>query len=213
MGSRSDDPDAQPDEIPQRTVTVSSFWIDQTEVTNARYQACVDAGECAPIVTPRADMDSRPDLPVQGVAWREAAAYCAWVGRRLPTEAEWEKAARGTDGRRYTWGNALDAHARVNIDFRVGDVNDVGTNPDDRSPYGALDMAGNAPEWVADWYRRDAYAAATMVDPPGPTSSSVRVQRGGAWNAAPAAARAANRFWAFPDRNDFTGFRCAQDAE
>ncbi|MCO6451317.1 MAG: SUMF1/EgtB/PvdO family nonheme iron enzyme [Caldilineales bacterium] len=209
MGSQASDPNAQPDESPQRTVTLDGFWIDRTEVTNERYTACVKAGVCAPIVSPRSDMIDRPDLPVIGVAWGEASAYCAWVGRRLPTEAEWEKAARGANARLYPWGDQLDTAMLVNIDFRVGDFNDVGANSDDRSPYGVMDMAGNAPEWVADWYQSDAYAQGDVVNPQGPAKSMVRVQRGGAWNAAPSAARAANRFWAFPDRNDFTGFRCA----
>lgn len=212
MGSLADTADTQPDEVPQHVVYLNGFWIDQVEITNARYNRCVEASACLPIVTPRPDMAEHPYHPVQGVAWPQAIAYCEWVGRRLPTEAEWEKAARGTDGQRFPWGDNISDGQKINIDFRVGDINDVGTNPDDASPYGVLDMAGNVSEWVADWYQDDYYLESPDLDPQGPERGTVRGQRGGAWNTAPKAARAANRFWAFPDRNDFTGFRCAKSS-
>jgi formylglycine-generating enzyme required for sulfatase activity len=212
MGSGTADSEADPDEFPQHTVYLDAFWIDQTEVTNEQYSRCVEAGACLSIVTPREDMAAQPRFPVQGVAWPEAVRYCEWVERRLPTEAEWEKAARGTGGDLYPWGNTADESPQVNIDFRVGDVNDVGTNPDDRSPYGVLDTAGNATEWVADWYDETYYSDSPAENPAGPEQGTVRVERGGGWNGRLANGRAANRFWAFPFRNDFTGFRCAQDS-
>ena len=215
MGTEASHPLAQEDESPEHVVMLDAFWIDEVEVTNERYTRCVEAGVCAEIVSPRENMTEQPNFPVQGVAWPEAVNYCEWVGRRLPTEAEWEKAARGTDARLYPWGNDYTDMLQVNIDFQVGDVNEVGTNPDDKSPYGVLDMAGNLSEWVADWYDDDYYASSPAKNPQGPSDSGFpqRVTRGGKWNAAPKAARTANRFWSFPYRDDFSGFRCAQDAQ
>ena len=208
MGTPADDPANDGDESPQRTVYLDAFWMDQTEVTNARYERCVQAGVCEPIVTPRPDYFTQPDYPVQGVIWPNAAAYCAWVGRRLPTEAEWEKAAGGTDGRRYPWGNTPPDGLQVNINFHVGDAAAVGTHPDDVSPYGVLDMGGNVLEWVADWYER-GHDAAAIPNPTGPVTGIQKVLRGGSWNAHPDNARTTNRFYAFPYRNDFDSFRCA----
>ena len=213
MGTEATHPLAQEDESPQHTVTLDAFWIDQVEITNERYTRCVEANVCEAIVSPRENMTEQPNFPVQGVAWPEAVKYCEWVGRRLPTEAEWEKAARGTDARLYPWGDRYTDTLRVNIDFRVGDVNEVGSNPDDKSPYNVLDMAGNLSEWVYDRYDANYYASSPAQNPPGPSKSGLgqRVTRGGKWNAAPKAARTANRFWSFPYRDDFSGFRCAED--
>lgn len=211
MGVPENDPANDGDESPQHTVYLDAFWMDQTEVTNGRYERCVQEGVCEPIVTPRPDYFSQPDYPVQGVIWSNAAAYCAWVGRRLPTEAEWEKAARGTDGHRYPWGDTPPDGLQVNINFYVGDAAAVGTHPDDVSPYGVLDMGGNVLEWVADWYEAGHDAAANH-NPTGPVTGIQKVLRGGSWNAHPDNARTTNRFYAFPYRNDFDGFRCAMSA-
>lgn len=215
MGTEPTHPLAQEDESPQHTVRLDAFWIDEVEITNERYLRCVEAEVCKPIISPRPDMIGEPHFPVQGVAWPEAVKYCEWVGRRLPTEAEWEKAARGTDGRLYPWGESYTSTLRVNIDFQVGDINQVGTNPDDKSPYNVRDMGGNLSEWVQDWYDESYYASSPTDNPPGTSKRGLgrRVTRGGKWNAAPKAARAANRFWSFPERDDFTGFRCVLDAE
>jgi formylglycine-generating enzyme required for sulfatase activity len=210
MGSGEEDGEAAADEKPQRTVYLDAFWMDRTEVTNAQYGRCVEAGACAALVTPRPDTAEQPDYPVQGVAWEQAVNYCEWAGRRLPTEAEWEKAARGKDGRLYPWGNSSPAAHLLNFDFSRGDVVDVGAYPEGAGPYGVLDMAGNVWEWVADWYGEDYYAEAPAENPPGPEEGTLRVIRGGAWNTAGRAVRAANRFWAAPYRNDFDGFRCVQ---
>jgi formylglycine-generating enzyme required for sulfatase activity len=211
MGSSEADAEADDDEKPQHRVYLEAYWIDQTEVTNAMYTGCVAAGVCRPIVTPRPDMADWPNYPAQGVIWSQAQAYCQWVGRRLPTEAEWEKAARGTDGRLYPWGEAPSDASRANFDFLVGDVTEVGSYPDGASPYGVLDMAGNVWEWVADWYDEAYYQEAPYENPPGPSFGLTRVIRGGAWNVTGRGLRGATRFWAFPDRNDFDGFRCAAD--
>lgn len=199
------------DEQPIHTVHLDSFWIDQTEVTNAMYAACIDAEGCAPLAGSAADLSDDPGFSVQGAAWQEAAAYCAWAGRRLPTEAEWEKAARGTDGRLFPWGNESPTGELANFDQLHDGLVSVGSFPAGASPYGALDMAGNVYEWVSDWYAEDYYASSPANNPTGPDSGIQRVLRGGAWNSRADNLRSANRFWAFPGRNDFDGFRCALD--
>lgn len=210
MGSAADDPAAKPDEFPQHVVDLDAFWIDKTEVTNSQYALCVEQGACdPPLHSRRFGLSELAEHPVLGVTWYEAQAYCAWAGRRLPTEAEWEKAARGDDGRIYPWGNDPPTAARAAYDLKDG-TRPVGSFPDGASPYGALDMAGNAWEWVADTYHPDYYAVSPDRNPPGPPESvNNRGVRGGAWNTAPFTMRAANRFWSFPRRDYFDGFRCA----
>jgi formylglycine-generating enzyme required for sulfatase activity len=200
------------DEQPVHAVNLNAFWIDQTEVTNAMYLACIAADGCSPLAGSSADLSANPDFPVQGAAWHEAVEYCVWAGRRLPTEAEWEKAARGTDGRLFPWGNGSPSGELANFDQLHDGVVAVGSLPAGASPYGALDMAGNVYEWVADWYGEDYYASSPSDNPHGPESGIQRVLRGGAWNSRVDNLRSANRFWAFPGRNDFDGFRCALDA-
>src|SRR5690606_19387879 len=141
------------------TVYLDAYWIDQTEVTNALFAKCVEDGDCTPPVqsvssaglpyygNPRYD-----NFPVMRVNWYQANAYCQWADRRLPTEAEWEKAARGTDGRTYPWGNETLNSNLLNHNYSVGDTTEVGSYPAGASVYGALDMAGNVGEWVNDWY-------------------------------------------------------------
>ncbi|MDA1329664.1 MAG: formylglycine-generating enzyme family protein [Chloroflexi bacterium] len=201
------------DEKPAHTVYLNAFWIDRTEISNAHYAACVNAGVCAPIISPRPDMDVHPYYPVQGIAWPEAVAYCEWVGRRLPTEAEWEKAARGPGRATYPWGDQPPNQNLANFDAKVGDVVPVDSLQAGASPYAALNMAGNVWEWVADWYDESYYAQSPTENPTGPETGTLRGIRGGAWNTGPEAIPAANRFWAFPGRNDFDGFRCAANAE
>ena len=171
----------------------------------------VSDAECTPPMhSPRYGAAGYASHPVMGVTWFQAQEYCAWAGRRLPTEAEWERAARGTDGRLYPWGEAAPVSNLLNFNHHVDDTTEVGQHPAGASPYGALDMAGNVWEWVADWYDSDYYATSPVEYPPGPASGNIRVLRGGAWGAEARAVRAANRFWAFPGRNDLDGFRCAR---
>jgi len=210
MGSADSDPDAVEDEKPQHPVYLDAFWIDQTEVTNGLYMRCVEASVCSLPVLPGSELIQKPNQPVQGLAWTQAVEYCEWVGRRLPTEAEWEKAARGTDGRLYPWGNALTEEPVANFDFYFNEFTDVGRFPEGASPYGVMDMAGNVWEWTADWYDEDYYARSKYENPTGPASGIVRSIRGGAWNTVSRAIRTANRHWAYPYRDDIVGFRCAK---
>jgi formylglycine-generating enzyme required for sulfatase activity len=188
------------DERPARKVTLKAFAIDRTEVTRGAYAACVDAGRCKAASTTESDAN----LPVTGVDWNDAQAYCKFTGGRLPTEAEWEKAARGTDAREYPWGNDA-ACARANWGSFEGEGPCAGKNPGHpvavgsypggASPYGALDMGGNVWEWVADRYDED---------------KDRRVVRGGSCCSFFVGPRAANRnAWAPEHRDGDLGFRCA----
>jgi formylglycine-generating enzyme required for sulfatase activity/serine/threonine protein kinase len=222
MGSTNADSDAYDDEKPQHTVTLDAFWIDKTEVTNAQYGECVEAGACpAPSQSSSYTRSSYygnssfDDYPVLFVGWNQASDYCRWVGARLPTEAEWEKAARGTDGRKYPWGNGVPDCNEANYwgkeDGCVGDTSQVGSYPAGASPYGALDMAGNVWEWVADWYDSDYYAISPGRNPRGPDSGSTRVLRGGSWFSIQRHVRAAYRRSYVPSyAYHHVGIRCAR---
>ena len=200
-------------EHPQHTVYLSEFWIDQTEVTNERYGRCVAAGDCQASALADDAHFNGADQPVVGVSWQDAKAYCAWVGKQLPTEAQWEKAARGTDGRKYPWGNTFEG-SKVNFcdancdgDWKDGSTDDgyqytapVGRYPAGASLYGVLDMAGNVWEWCQDWYDGDYYAISPQRDPRGPDSGTYRVVRGASWY---------DRGGNVPgNRVSFVGFRC-----
>ena len=192
-------------EHPQRTVYLGAFYIGKHEVTNAEYKECVDAGACEP---PSSNSSSTHDFyygnpeydnyPVIWVSWYDAKAYCEWKGMRLPTEAEWEKAARGTEARKYPWGNEFDSYKCNTSESGIGDTTEVGSFPDGASPYGAMDMAGNVWEWVADWYDAEYY------------SGEHRGERGGSWFNHHGYVRCALRGMRYPDdRRSFLGFRVA----
>lgn len=210
MGSDNQDPDAAEDEKPQHKVYLDAYWIDKTEVTNGMYNQCLDAGVCTLPVLPSQEFFNEPNQPVQGLAWTQAVDYCEWVGRRLPTEAEWEKAARGTDARLFPWGNTLLDEDTANYDFLFNQFMDVGSFPSGASPYGVMDMAGNVWEWTSDWYSEDYYLNSPYENPTGPESGNIKSIRGGAWNTVLRAIRVTNRHWAFPGRDDILGFRCAK---
>ncbi|MBI3958000.1 MAG: formylglycine-generating enzyme family protein [Chloroflexi bacterium] len=202
----SPDGEGSDNEHPQHTVYVDDFWIGRTEVTNAQYARCVEAGVCPAPNNSRWNESTFADHPVTHVSWDNAVAYTRWLSElsgltvRLPTEAEWEKAARGADGRRYPWGNAAPNDRLLNFNRNVGSTTPVGSYPDGASPYGALDMAGNVWEWVADWYAEDYYARAPERNPMGPESGQYRVVRGGAWDFyLNLAAAAAVRHWNDPN--------------
>jgi formylglycine-generating enzyme required for sulfatase activity len=206
------------DERPAHRVFVAEFAIDRDEVTREKYAACVRAGACA-APSPANDGDADAAVAVTGVRWIDADAYCRFAGKRLPTEAEWEKAARGTDGRAYPWGNDPDC-ARANFGNFEGEgrcprnpgrVVAPGRYPSGASPYGARDLAGNVWEWTADWYAPDYYARSPARDPRGPARGTTRVVRGGACCSMFGLPRAANRLAFPPDYRDIDiGFRCAR---
>jgi formylglycine-generating enzyme required for sulfatase activity len=207
-------------EKPVHTVVLDAFWMDKTEVTQGQYAQCVGAGECSEPECQQEGQEATADLPVVCVTWDQAAAYCAWVGGRLPTEAEWEYAARGPERRRYPWGDEFDG-TRLNycdancelvkrdeaFDDGYAQSAPVGSYPDGASWIGALDMAGNVWELVADWYGN--YAPDRQVNPSGPPSGGRRVARGGSWHASPDHVRSALRTHiGAPEAVDHAGFRC-----
>ena len=182
------DADAWDDEKPAHTVYLDSYWIDKYEVSNAQYAKCVAAGDCTkPSYTKsytRSNYYGNPeydDYPVIYVNWNQARAYCQWAGGDLPTEAQWEKAARGTDGRTYPWGNQSPTSSLANYAWNTGDTSPVTDYEAGASPYGALNMAGNVREWVNDWYGSNYYSTSPTRNPSGPSSGEYRVLRGGSW--------------------------------
>jgi len=199
---------------PAHSVYLEAFWMDQSEVTNAMYARCVQAGECTFTVENAAtDIHyhdpAYADHPVVYVKWEWAAAYCQWVGRRLPTEAEWEKAARGTDERKYPWGNEAPNAGRLNFNDLVGDTTPVGSYPAGKSPYGILDLAGNVREWVADWFSAQYYQNSPFKNPFGPVKGQLKVLRGGSFKDGYAGVLATTRFSHDPGSPGMNrGFRC-----
>jgi formylglycine-generating enzyme required for sulfatase activity len=211
MGSDGTDRDAVGDEKPRHSVDLDAFYIDQYPVTNALYKRFVDAtGRAASVYW----ADSRFNAqPVVDVSWYDAEAYCRWAGKRLPTEAEWEKAARGTDGQTYPWGDQWDSTSANSSESKLGKATPVWTYPTGVSPFGAYDMAGNVWQWVADWYDRDYYQWTPQRNPTGPDSGTRRVLRGGSWLNDPVLLRSAARDYNTPDfRHDYIGVRCARGA-
>lgn len=209
MGSTDADIDASNDEKPQHTVYLDAFWIDKTEVTNAQYRQCVEAGACsASALADDSDFDG-DQQPVVGVDWNGARAYCEWAGARLPTEAEWEKTARGTDGRIYPWGDSAPDCSRAQYGGCDGWLVPVGSKPAGASPYGVLDMAGNVWEWTGSLYWPYPYDAKDGREDL--AVEGVRVVRGGSWSDSEWDALAALRDGAEPsDWDESLGFRCAR---
>ena len=216
------DLNAEPDEKPVHTINLDAYYIDKFEVTNAAYEACVaDNGVCKPPIHKDSFTRSKyygvaeyDDYPVVYVNWDMAKTYCEWRGARLPTEAEWEKAARGTDERNYPWGAGVDCQ-KANYDGQngcYGGTSKVGSYEDGKSPYGVYDMAGNVWEWVGDWYSESYYTVSPADNPLGPDMGRSRVLRGGSWNRGEYDIRVPNRNKYAPTYNNFDiGFRCASD--
>jgi iron(II)-dependent oxidoreductase len=200
-------------ERPQHTVYLDAFYIDKYEVTNAQYGEFMAATGHPPPPYWNNELYNQPEQPVMSVTWEDAKAYADWVGRRLPTEAEWEKAARGTDRRFWPWGSTWDA-AKLNAND-VGTVegyiytSPVGSFPQGVSPYGVHNMAGNVWEWCADWYDEDYYSYSPKVNPKGPAFGDNHVLRGGDWSMNNDFTRCASRVGLSPGSMP-TGFRCAQ---
>jgi eukaryotic-like serine/threonine-protein kinase len=243
MGSLEGDYNAGPDELPQREVTLASFYIDKYEVNVAQFAAFLtelggyqelcgsfDCGlprqragftsyliEEGEGLAPRRylALEGYENYPINHVSWYGANAYCQWVGGRLPTEAEWEYAARGSDGRIYPWGDQRpNQFLAVFNSASYADLKPVDALPDGASPFGALAMAGSMWEWIADWYDPDYYSQSPADNPPGPSAGSEKGARGGSWpnNNLADRVRSANRFHAPPDyASSAVGFRCALD--
>ncbi len=196
-------------ERPAHTVYLDAYWIDQTEVTSTMYLACLEAGDC---VTPpeRTYLDdpAYANHPVVYLDWDAAQNYCQQIGGRLPSEAEWEKAARGTDGRTYPWGESIDCE-KANYGRCVDDTTPVGSYEAGRSPYGLYDMAGNVWEWTADWYGVHVYENAPFENPTGAESGLFRTLRGGSWLTGDWNARITDRYVDdVPILRNQIGFRC-----
>lgn len=254
MGASADN-GGLPDEQPMRLVYLGAFWIDRYEVTNAaylqfvqdtNYQAPANAAVKLNLWDQNRPLPGIEQHPVVNVSWLDAVAFCRWANKRLPTEAEWEKAARGTDGRIYPWGNewqfdngnSASYWAGKTVEFADSTEWDafwikgpgahiskakglngeiltmpVGSFPAGASPYGALDMAGNAAEWVQDWYNPNHYRSAPLTDPQGPERGAIKAMRGGSWLKPAISLRASDRDWGTMDsRPSGTGFRCARDS-
>ena len=204
------------DEKPMHKVSLDAFYLDKYEITTARYAKFLEAeGRRPPMFWNQGSQTSYTERPVVGVDWHDADAYCRWAGKRLPTEAEWEKAARGADGRLFPWGNEEPTTRHAN--FGKGEwmgystLTPVGGFEKGKSPYGIYDMAGNVWEWVADWYEPRYYATSPSSNPQGASSGENKVLRGGSWNNPPFILRSTARNWSAPsDRPAYVGFRCAQ---
>jgi formylglycine-generating enzyme required for sulfatase activity len=208
-----------PDERPVNDVILAAFYMDLYEVTTEEYMRFIsETNHKPPEIMVFFDDIAKltgPRQPVVGVDWKDAMAYCKWAGKRLPTEAEWEKAAHGTSSMDWPWGpEFIKWYANVNGDddgYRY--TAPVGSFEQGRSPYGLYDMAGNASEWVSDWYGPTYYKDGFITRPTGPDFGDLRVHRGGSWNDHMADSRSSKRYAVFPYRRDATvGFRCALDA-
>ncbi len=234
MGCSPADLECSSNETPAHSVILSSFKIMKNEVTVTEYQACIDAGNCNNTTEPLhyavwsntvnyqyCNLGSSRDLnqPMNCVSWHGAKAYCEWIGMRLPTEAEWEYAARGNDDRIFPWGDTA-----ATCDYAVMKENGelgcgagtswiVGSKTAGDSPFGLSDMAGNLREWCNDWYSSGYYAASPQINPKGPESGSFKIVRGGSWYRSSVDLRASSRYYSSPSGTllDSYGFRCAAD--
>jgi len=204
---------------PRREMFLDAFYMDRYEITVARYGNFLKATGTLnePDDFPESDLKKFGDFPVVGVNWHGANNYCRWAGKRLPTEAEWEKAARGEDGRNYPWGldEPTSAHARFGVSSRKpvypDGVSRVGTHPRGMGPFGMYDLAGNAWEWVADWYST-SFPRGESQNPKGPDSGTAKVIRGGGWMDPGERITATKRMYLNPNESmEDTGFRCARD--
>jgi len=202
--------DGNSDEKPTSRVSLDPFWLDRTEVTSAQFARFVRAGGYRPQGEWQREAGGKDQHPVVFVTWHDAVAYCRWAGKRLPTEAEWEYAARGADGRKYPWGNAWDeSRARFSEKRGSETTAPVGSYPTGASPFGVLDLAGNVWEWTSSLYKPYPYVTGDARGDLAPTGS--RVVRGGSWGDDPGDLRSTYRAWLDPaSRFNVLGFRCAR---
>ena len=217
--------DIDEDEEPEHSVTLSTFYMDINEVTVGQYVQFLNSGgqdahynvlmanttHCG--ISKLGDGDynvasGRENFPVVYVNWDDAKTYCEWAGKRLPTEAEWEYAAGGTDGRTHPWGEGIDP-TKANYGENVGGSTEVGSYPAGASPFGCLDMAGNVGEWVWDWFEIP-YPSTPQTNPTGPVTGTERVMRGGGWTSVPYSLRVTQRFGLDPTIRSLIGFRCVR---
>lgn len=211
--------EGEPDEdSPIHIVYLNAFWIDQTEVSNSMYETCVNAGGCTlPVLSENLYYGNwiYRDHPIVYVNWFQANEYCAWAGRRLPSEAEWEKAARGTEKQKYPWGNDAPNPRLANYaESLIGETVSVYRYPLGASPYGALNMVGNVREWLADWYSDTYYQETTLNNPIGPESGIERSMRSGAYDADANEIFVTSRYKHEPQSAGLSrGFRCAESGE
>jgi len=219
MGSEDGDADEQP----VHEVYLDAYWMDRFEVTNAMFALCVQDEACN---TQNIYADdgitywdsSYENHPIYIHYWGDAVDYCAWAGRRLPTEAEWEHAARGASVFRYPWGDGVPTCRLANLSGCAEGTAEVGEHADGASPYGVEDMAGNVWEWVADWYDAEYYSRSPLENPTGPSDGELRVLRGGSWGMYENSVRSANRQYENPMNTYYLGihydigFRCAMSA-
>lgn len=222
---------------PAHKVILDAYWIDQTEVTNAMYAKCVADGVCKEPIDKSSSTHSSyygnsefDDYPVIYVDWNMARNYCEWRGGQLPTEAQWEKAARGTDGRIYPWGDNIDCsfanYYWISPDYRLwetqhycrGDTTRVGDYEEGKSPYELYDMVGNVSEWVADWFGAEYEPNSLVINPAGPDTGVYRIARGGSWrdsssysSSLPLALSIISNTLSAFDTKDDLGFRCVRD--
>lgn len=212
MGSVTGDADEQP----VRRIYLDVFFMDLYQVSVGHYAKFLEAtSQAAPPDWSIMNKARHQNRPVVNVDWADANAYCTWAGKRMPTEAEWEKAARGTDGRTYPWGNELPTGFRANSMREKWSnhwvVMPVGMYEGGKSPYGLYDMAGNVWEWVSDWYAFDYYGSSPSQNPVGPPMGESKVIRGGSWGSGPKDLRSADRDTHLPSARGLgTGFRCAK---
>ncbi len=212
--------DGDPDEMPEHQVFLRAYYMDKKEVTQSEYERYVKMTKRGKAFVPVFEDDiskiQGPELPAMGMSWTDAEAYCKWAGKRLPTEAEWEKAARGETKRKYAWGDQFET-GRANLEGNEDGFQYLapsGAFESGRSPYGLYDMTGNVAEWVADSYDEHYYRKTPYQNPTGPESGDHKLIRGGSWRETSQNARLTKRFQARIWRTDATiGIRCAKDAD